>query len=329
MRLFSDFRKPKQTAAKTAIALVVLSQSISHLGFLGLGRLGRSSDRSRQTPRPQDRQRGAVAVAEHLDVTQIEAQAISELRTMVAKSRLKHVPEALLQRCCIASNNDVFRAYSQLRSILKWRELEGVDHILDDPNALIQERWYRKLLHYGLTGQDRKGRAVMIEAIGQWDMDALDRAAREKRDAILRSHVVVCETLLKQAQDSFAARSQGSSHQLIQRMPGFVAVLDMDNISWKQNPMSYAPVLQALKDVSQINAKYYPEAVEHVFVVNTPSIFRSIWRLIAPFVLPSSGLKVDILPKGDTGVLIKECGTDVLPVQLGGRLPANTPPYMS
>lgn len=308
-------------------------------GFLGLHRSTPSTDASQLQSRLQESQLKAVAVSERTviseELTEATAVAFSRLRHLAANAGLHDVPEGLLQRCCTATKNNVEEAYARLRDILVWRQREGVDRILDNPGAVAAERWYRQLLHYGLTGEDLKGRAVMIEAIGQWDMDELDRAARKRKDSMLQAHVVVCETLLSQAEEVAAARVRdrgwqgGPSARARQRVPGFVAVLDMEGISSKQNPLVYPQLLNALREVSTINARYYPEAVEHVFVVNAPRLFESIWRILSPFVLPSSGVKVDVLSKGEFGPLLRECGRECLPLQLGGILPRETFPYRS
>jgi len=269
-------------------------------------------------------------VSDRLDVqllTETHALAVAKLRNRVESAGFLDVPEGLLQRCCTAAGNDAEEAYVKLRDILRWRKQQGVGGILQSPGPAAAERWYRGLLQYGLPGQDRKGRAVMIEAIGQWDMDQLDAAAKERSDAMVQAHIVVCETLLKQAQDVAAARSDGEEASGVQRIPGFVAVLDMEGIALRHNPMAYPQVLNMLKEVSKVNARYYPEAVEHVFIVNAPRVFQSMWKVLAPFVLPSSGVKVDVLPRGEYGVLLRECGRECLPTQLGGTLPAETQPY--
>jgi len=313
--------RPSRPAALAAVLAAASAWGLARRAdSLGLRHPGRQHPAWLQGRRLQ-----AVAVRERpgaeAALTEAQASAVARLRGLAAKAGLRGVPEGLLQRCCAAAENDVEGAYHRLRDIIRWRQREGVQHLLEKPGALAAERWYRGLLHYGLTGQDRQGRAVMIEAIGQWDMEELDRAARERKEEMLRAHLVVCELLLKQAEESASARSP------VQRVPGFVAVLDMEGISLKHNPLAYPQVLNVLKEVSKINARYYPEAVEHVFVVNAPRLFHSIWRYLAPFVLPSSGVRVDVLPKGEFGPLLRECGAACLPVQLGGTLPAQTGPY--
>jgi len=299
----------------------------------------RISDGRQNAPRlDESKLRAALLerVGTDLELTHSQSSAVEQLRARAARAKLRDVPEGLLQRCCIAADNDVDEAYTRLRDIVRWRESQGVQHILEDPEALAAEKWYRDLLQYSIPGRDKRGRSVMIEAIGQWDMDALDKAARESKEAMLRAHVVVCERLLSQAQEAASERSEeqqqhghggGRAAGAHARVPGFVAVLDMEGISLRQNPLAYPQLLGALREVSKINARYYPEAVEHVFVVNAPRLFQSIWSTLAPFVLPSSGVKVDVLPRGDYSTLVRECGEICLPKQLGGKLPAHTPPY--
>jgi len=321
-----------RVAALLAAANVVALPSSP--AFFGLRRQRRATaDGGPQaSARRVDGQLKAAAVSDRLDVqvlTEAHALAIAGLRGRVQSAGFLDVPEGLLQRCCAAAGNDVEAAYARLRDILRWRAREGVDCVLESPGAAASERWYRRLLCYGLPGQDRKGRAVMIESVGRWDMEALDMASKSRSEAMTQAHIVVCETLLKQAQDVAAAAPQGERLSGVQRVPGFVAVLDMEGIALRHNPIAYPHVLSVLKEVSKINARYYPEAVEHVFIVNAPGVFQSMWRILAPFVMPSSGIKVDVLPRGEFGLLLQECGRECLPAQLGGALPSDTPPYGS
>lgn len=278
---------------------------------------------------------GTRSVAEKVDSALVATEKMVLRR--LEKAAVHDVPKALLRRCCAAavtaSRADAAAAghgaiafaadaaYAQLLDICRWREREGVDGILRDNVALATEAWYEDLTHYGIMpGCDRQGRAVMVQAIGRWDMQEMDDAASKYADAMVRGHIVVCEKLLRHAQDH--ARLSGSGD----RFPGFVAVLDMQDVSARQNPMMFSNILTVLRQVSRINARYYPEAVEHVFVVNAPTLFRAIWKVLSPFVMPSSGTSLDVLKKGDMRKLVSECGQEVLPERLGGKLPASMMP---
>jgi len=336
-------QKSNRVTIGSILILSALTRLLWHVGSQRLGNAGKVGEHGNYASHLQHQHAVAAGSSKNVDLTHVEAKAISDLRALVSKSKFRNAPETLLQHCCIASNNDVEHAFAKLQDILRWREDEGVDKILEDPIALTQERWYRKLLHYDLTGPDRKGRAVLIEAFGRWDMDALDKAARERREAMIRSHVVVSEKLLKYTQAANSARAtlfggvrseshvdvhaQTHLHQNVRRSAGNVAILDLGGMSLKQGSLPSTALLQTLREISQVNANYYPGTIEQIFVVNTPAVFKSFWRLLAPFIALSSGVRVDFLSAGDTRPLVQECGKEVLPVQLGGVLPANSPPY--
>lgn len=249
-------------------------------------------------------------------LTASEADTVLQLRMRLADSGVQQAPNSLLQRACMSAEGDIEAAYAKVREVLNWRRWNKVDGLLADSEAVQDEReWYRKLLHYELCGPDRKGRTVMVEAVGRWDMKAIDEVARQEgqMQRMVQAHTVVCELLLQPAEQ---IRVGGDG---IPRARGFVAVLDMAGISMKQNPLGYPQLQQALKEISTINARYYPQAVEHVFVVNTPLVFDVIWRVVARMALPSSGGKVSVLRKGDYSPLVAECGRGCLPAHLGGR----------
>eukprot|EP00931_Biecheleriopsis_adriatica_P005437 TRINITY_DN106958_c0_g1_i1.p1 TRINITY_DN106958_c0_g1~~TRINITY_DN106958_c0_g1_i1.p1 ORF type:complete len:338 (-),score=76.08 TRINITY_DN106958_c0_g1_i1:44-1057(-) len=278
----------------------------------------------------------AVAMQERVlehELSEREQRSIHEVERRLARAGVGSVPAGLLQHCCRAADWDAEQAYVQVRNCLRWRSSQKVDSILDSIGTASDEQWYRQLLHYDIIFPDRKGRAVMIEEVGKWDMKDIDAAAANQKDRMLRSHIFVCETLLRYAQRSAEDASSHEERSLARgagvseagRVPvrGFVAVLDLAGISAKQNPLQYPELLSALREISQINALYYPGAVEHVFIVNAPMVFNLIWKALSPFVMPSSGVQVHVLRQGRNQALLQECGPQALPPRLGGT--AETP----
>jgi len=280
----------------------------------------------------------AVSSSAPCELEDAECQAISELRGLLqSEAGVEGLPEDLLHCCCRVSRNDIARAYQRARDMLEWRAREGVDCILADPAALAEEESWRQLLRYGLAGRDRKLRPVMIQAVGRWDMKALNEAMRERKDELLRSHVVLYEMLRRQAQEGLLAAASVEQHcndresaqDCAKRRPRparWVLVLDVEGLSiWHTR---YPEVLACLKEVSAMGSKYYPEHVDRMFVVNASSGFHLIWRLISRFLKPNTRAKVRVLPEGDCRELVAECGAACIPVQLGGHLPAHLLPYV-
>eukprot|EP00929_Paragymnodinium_shiwhaense_P058076 TRINITY_DN29090_c0_g1_i2.p1 TRINITY_DN29090_c0_g1~~TRINITY_DN29090_c0_g1_i2.p1 ORF type:complete len:340 (+),score=73.01 TRINITY_DN29090_c0_g1_i2:29-1048(+) len=276
---------------------------------------------------PSRTSRYATGAGEELAVAVEKQQKTANLARQALYARLDKagiaagaytVSGELVDRCLQGAGNDVEKAYVKLRTILRWRKSQKVDGILDNVQAAADELWYRDLLHYDLYGPDKKGRAVMIEEIGKWDMQAIDRASKAQREKMVRSHIFVCERLLQQAQEHADALRLNGKTGLEPR--GFVAVLDLAGISAAQNPMMYSDLLKSLREVSQITSLYYPDAVDKLFIVNAPLVMKVIWRALSPFVISSDAIEVQVLREGDNEPLVREVGKEVLPVQLGGVL---------
>eukprot|EP00474_Spongospora_subterranea_P004597 CRZ05055.1 hypothetical protein [Spongospora subterranea] len=77
-------------------------------------------------------------------------------------------------------------------------------------------------------------------------------------------------------------------------------------------------VYQYIKSCAEIDQKYYPEALNRMFVVNAPFLFSAIWRVIKPWVEPRTSEKISITRNGNEDELLKIIDRDCLPDFLGG-----------
>jgi len=281
-----------------------------------------------------------------VDLEDAETQVIAELRHRLLKEAgYRDLPNDLLHSCCRVCKRDPDRAFRRALDMLAWREREGVDSILTNPAAVAEELSWRRLLRYGFAGKDRKSRPVMIQAVGQWDMRALNAAIKERKQGLLQSHVVVYETLRRQAQEALLLQATAAPTdsdgfgeevngriilppELLRRRPlRWVIVLDVEGLSFWHT--RFPEVLAGLQEASVLGSKYYPETVDRMFVVNASPGFHLTWRLIARFLKPNTRSKVRVLPAGDNQDLISECGSACIPVHLGGLLPASALPYVA
>eukprot|EP00747_Dinoflagellata_sp_TGD_P213191 gnl/TRDRNA2_/TRDRNA2_86181_c0_seq1.p1 gnl/TRDRNA2_/TRDRNA2_86181_c0~~gnl/TRDRNA2_/TRDRNA2_86181_c0_seq1.p1 ORF type:complete len:174 (-),score=47.32 gnl/TRDRNA2_/TRDRNA2_86181_c0_seq1:181-663(-) len=143
-------------------------------------------------------------------------------------------------------------------------------------------------------------------------MQALDSAVRERRQDVIRSHLVVTELMRKQ---QVADRS-------LERMPGWVVIFDMEGMTLRH--VCYPLVLDCVKEVAMVLQRYYPNFVECAFVLNAPPVFHIVWRVLSQFVKEKTRAKVHILPKGNYKELLAECGASYLPSKLGGCRPSTS-----
>ncbi|KAI8082839.1 CRAL-TRIO domain-containing protein [Halteromyces radiatus] len=77
--------------------------------------------------------------------------------------------------------------------------------------------------------------------------------------------------------------------------------------------------LLKLKQVAEYVQGYYPETLAHLFVVNAPSAFLVMWRIIRLWLDPKTLEKIQILGKDYQDVLLKYVDSESLPDFLGGN----------
>ncbi|CAO3576437.1 unnamed protein product [Absidia cylindrospora] len=73
-----------------------------------------------------------------------------------------------------------------------------------------------------------------------------------------------------------------------------------------------------LKQVADYVQSYYPETLCRLFVVNAPSAFLVMWKIVRPWLDPKTLDKVQILGKDYKDVLLKYIDSESLPAFLGG-----------
>jgi hypothetical protein len=56
----------------------------------------------------------------------------------------------------------------------------------------------------------------------------------------------------------------------------------------------YLPAVHIFKKLMAINTSYYPEMLRHVYVVNAPSIFWVMWKLVKPMLDSNTAQKVTV-----------------------------------
>eukprot|EP00929_Paragymnodinium_shiwhaense_P069461 TRINITY_DN35023_c0_g1_i3.p1 TRINITY_DN35023_c0_g1~~TRINITY_DN35023_c0_g1_i3.p1 ORF type:complete len:424 (-),score=77.80 TRINITY_DN35023_c0_g1_i3:58-1329(-) len=280
------------------------SKSIAPSSFLGCGAALRASQggidcQGRQTCADEP-------------LSPVSCPKIAQLRARLAAATSvaeADIPDDIIAACVKVCHNDLNKAFDRASETLRWRLTGGINGILEDPMALVQEEALRPVLRYALPGCDRQRRPVMIQAVGKWDMEALNRLVRDKRQEMLR----------RQWLQSVQASDKPQNCR-------WVVLMDMEGLTlWHTR---YPEVLACLKEVSLMSSKYYPESLDSIFVCNAPTGFSFIWSLIGHFMKPKTRSKVRVLPKGDFSDLVSECGEECLPKQFGGILPRDTFPCL-
>lgn len=91
----------------------------------------------------------------------------------------------------------------------------------------------------------------------------------------------------------------------------FYALFDLDGVKWKNMDAS------GLKECFSILEKAFPERVSTIFMLNSPFIFDSLWKIVKPFVDPTSREKIKFI-YGVDGLAKEAAGVEALPKEYGG-----------
>ncbi|CAE7661341.1 sec14 [Symbiodinium sp. CCMP2592] len=209
-----------------------------------------------------------------------------------------------------ATNFDQQEARARLLDTTDWRAATLVKEKLHCSDWRAKELAMRSILLYDYVGADKHGRPVLIERVGAWDIQAvLDATEDLEKFTIL--HAMADETLLQMQRPATATDPRG-----------FVLIVDMEGLGiWHLQPR----LISAFAAVSQIDESHYPDTVAHIFVVNAPWYFTSLFAMIRPFLNEDTYTKIHFSRYVPDNML--QClGEDCLPVELGG-LRAGIFPY--
>ncbi|KAI8071715.1 CRAL-TRIO domain-containing protein [Gongronella butleri] len=224
-------------------------------------------------------------------------------------------------------------AEAQLVETLRWRRDEGIDQLPVATKAnglplLVSVRGYKyvddghvqsdprlsesavRILNY-MGGDcfhkfDKEGHPILIDRTGYHQSKEI--GADITGDELTKFQVSCNEFLNRVIMVEASERAQ----RTIDRE---TLIFDCSNVGLWQFHMAG---LMKLKLVAGYVQTYYPETLHRLFVVNAPSAFLVMWKVIKPWLDKRTLDKVHILGKDYKQDLLKYIDADALPEFLGG-----------
>ncbi|KAF7725780.1 cytosolic factor, phosphatidylinositol/phosphatidylcholine transfer protein [Apophysomyces ossiformis] len=83
-------------------------------------------------------------------------------------------------------------------------------------------------------------------------------------------------------------------------------------------PLFYMPGLRYVRTISELDDKYYPDCYNKLYIVNAPSSFVHVWKIVKAWVHPASIGKIHILGSNYKDTLLEQIPQENLPSFLGG-----------
>lgn len=125
-------------------------------------------------------------------------------------------------------------------------------------------------------------------------------------DDLLNCHI--------RAQELMHVRRVFKSQQLGVEIEKSILVLDLKGLPI--SPSFFG--IQYVQKMFQIDEKYYPERLAHLFIINAPWFFSAIYALITPFIDTVTASKIRIIGSNYIEELRAIIDDDQIPVEMGG-----------
>ncbi|WVF71730.1 hypothetical protein IAT40_006538 [Kwoniella sp. CBS 6097] len=228
---------------------------------------------------------------------------------VVARIGYDRFDDVTLLRFLRARKFDVPKAKLMWSNNEKWRTEFGADEIAangyDYPEQREVDKYYPQFYHK----TDKEGRPVYIEQLGKLDITKLYALTTQERQ--LKHLVSEYEKFLK---DRCPACTKESGH-LVQTS---CTILDLYNAGIS----SFYKVKDYVSAASGIGQNNYvcgsPETMGHMFIINAPYLFSTVWSLIKPWLDEATVRKIHILGKNYKSELTQYIDPANLPSDLGG-----------
>ncbi|CAM9171543.1 unnamed protein product [Ectocarpus sp. 6 AP-2014] len=218
-----------------------------------------------------------------------------------SEERVVDIPGRYLRGCA----GDPVEAERRWRLTLEWRAKERIDEVLREPQPHFEliKRHYPHYIHR----RARNGCPVWIELPGRIDLPAI-RSAGVSPEALQRHYVFVTEYMWGVLEPDF---ENGQA----------VTVLDVQGLGMRDLA---GEALGFVKQATAIVQDHYVERSNRMFIVNAPSYFSLIWRVIRPMLNERTQAKIGIIntdAKKIAAALLECIAPENLPRQYGGTCP--------
>jgi len=201
-------------------------------------------------------------------------------------------------RFVTAEKGDVEKARERWEKTNEWRVKQHVDNILEEP----QERFdmIKQSYSHAFHGTSKEGDLVYYDKPGTIDWKGIENQKIELEDMI-RHIVFIQEFIWNVLKNNETAK--------------IVSVIDISGMSMSL----HGPGMELLKAVLAIMEAHYPERAMHIFIINVPFGFSTMWKVVSRFIDPETRKKIHIEHgNGVISALAKVIDDSERPAEYGG-----------
>lgn len=244
-------------------------------------------------------------------LTDGQKEALSKLRTaLTTKSVLMentHLgTDTTLLRFLKARGWDVAKAETMYTNMVAWRRTFKTDEVFEEFEYPEKDE-VLKIYPQFYCGVDKFGRPVYVEKTGLVNASALEKHTTVER--LVKFHIKCYEGLVR---EKFPICSKLAGREVYTT----TTILDMEGLSISQ----FYKCKAALRSISSTDQDNYPEHLGAMIIINVPSIFKTIWSLIKPWLDTQTTSKIQIHTSTSYQQALKDLiPEENIPVFYGGK----------
>ncbi len=165
-------------------------------------------------------------------------------------------------------------------------------------------------------GYDKTGRPVLYKMYGKFDASKVKKLCGGNYDNVMLYHLW--------EQEATANLCYQQSLKLNKIVETSTGIIDVKNMSMFQITRDFLNLVQQMAEIDQ---QQYPETLGRLYIINTPSAFPMVWKMVKPWIDPVTASKIHILssPREYEPALAEFIGVENLPSNYGGVLPELNP----
>jgi hypothetical protein len=225
-------------------------------------------------------------------------------------------PKLIFLRYLRANNFDTKKTTAHIEKNVAWRkEMKVKELVTQTPEEILGRPMEEltKVFPHWHYGYDKTGRPIVYKQYGKFDASHVKTLSGGNYDNVVKYHVWEQEACLR-----MCMKQTVKTGKLVETVTGVVDVKDM---SLFQITRDFLAMTKLLADVDQ---GQYPETLGRIYILNTPSAFPMVWRMVKPWLDPIVTSKIFIFggAKDYIPALIDFIGKENLPTNYGGDLPA-------
>ncbi|CAO3624678.1 unnamed protein product [Cunninghamella blakesleeana] len=268
-----------------------------------------------------------------------KTQLINQLRNEIS-NKYPTLTDEYLEQFLIARSWNVENALKQLTDTFDWRKENNIDMYpvatadnklpvlypirgfcsLPDQNLTdapgVSESVLRIYTQMGgscLHKTDKDGCPIYIERLGLHNAKGL--AKNTNAEEIFHYHVA-CNEFLHRVIMKDCSKMAGKP---INRE---TVIFDCTGMGWQQFHM---PAIQLIRTISDVDQKYYPETLNKLFIINAPTAFVYVWKIVKGWLDRGTIEKIQILGSDYQEKLLEQISSENLPSFLGGTCECDLP----